>query len=252
MINIKSDWEIELLREANRIDAEVLQILKGHCIPGITTKELDRIAEEEIRKKGALPGFKGYFGYPATLCASINDVIIHGIPNNKRLKEGDIISLDLGTIYKGYYGDAAITVAVGQISNKAQRLMDITEKALYRGINVALPGNRVGDISYAVQSFVEHNGFSVIREFTGHGIGKELHEQPAIPNFGEKGTGLILKEGMTIAIEPMVSAGNWKTKTMEDGWTVKTIDGSLSAHFEHTILIKNGGAEILSTPQGQS
>jgi len=246
LINIKSHWEIELLREANIIDAEVLQILKEHCIPGITTKELDRIAEEEIRKRGAVPGFKGYFDYPATLCASVNDVIIHGIPDNTKLKEGDIISLDLGTIYKGYYGDAAITVAVGKISDEARKLMDITEEALYRGIDAALPGNRVGDISYAVQSFVESKGFSVIREFTGHGIGRELHEQPAIPNFGEKGTGIILKEGMTIAIEPMISAGRWKTKTMQDGWTVKTIDGSLAAHFEHTILIKNGGAEILS------
>ncbi len=246
MINIKSDWEIELLRKANRIDAEVLQILKAHCIPGITTGELDRIAEEEIKKRGALPGFKGYYGYPATLCASINDIIIHGIPGKRKLKEGDIISLDLGTIYEGYYGDAAITVAVGQISKEAQKLMEVTEKSLHKGIDAALPGNRVGNISNAVQRFVESNGFSVIREFTGHGIGAKLHEQPAVPNFGNKGTGPILKEGMTIAIEPMVTVGGWETQTLEDGWTVKTQDGSLSAHFEHTILIKNGGAEILS------
>jgi len=246
LINIKSDWEIKLLRKANRIDAAVLRILKKHCISGITTGELDRIAEEEIKKRGALPGFKGYYGYPATLCVSINDVIIHGIPGKRKLKEGDIISLDLGTIYEGYYGDAAITVAVGQIAQEARRLMEVTEKSLHKGIDTALPGNRVGDISNAVQSFVESNGFSVIREFTGHGIGAELHEQPAVPNFGNKGTGPILKEGMTIAIEPMVTAGGWGTKTLEDGWTVKTEDGSLSAHFEHTILIKDGGAEILS------
>jgi len=246
LIVIKSDWEIELLRIANRIVAEVLQILGKNCTPGITTKELDSIAEEEIRKRGAKPGFKGYYGYPATLCASVNDTIIHGIPGENTLKDGDIISLDLGTIYKGYYGDAAITVEVGEISPDAQRLMDITKKALYKGIDNALPGNRVGDISNAVQTFVESNGFSVIREFTGHGIGQELHEQPAIPNFGKKGMGPLLKEGMTIAIEPMISAGLWQTKTLEDGWTVKTKDGSLSAHFEHTILVKNGNAEILS------
>jgi len=247
LISIKSDWEIALLREANKIDAEVLQILKEHCIPGITTKELDRIAEKEIRKRGALPGFKGYYGYPATLCASINDEIIHGIPGEKRLKEGDIISLDLGTIYKGYYGDAAITVGVGKISHLSQRLIKIVKEALSKGIDAAIPGNRVGDISYAVQFFVESNGFSVVREFTGHGIGRELHEQPAVPNFGERGTGHILKEGMTIAIEPMITAGSWETKTLKDGWTVKTKDGSLAAHYEHTIFIKDGGPEILST-----
>ena len=246
MITLKSDDEIELMRYANRVVAEVWELMKELAKPGVTTKYLDRKAEDFIKKRGCKPAFKGYYGYPATICASVNDQVVHGIPGNYSLKEGDILSVDVGTIYKGYYGDGAITIPIGKIKKIHQKLIDVTRAALNRGIEMAKDGNRIGDISHAIQSYVEENGFSVVRDFVGHGIGKELHEDPQVPNFGEPGKGEKLLEGMTIAIEPMVNEKGYGVKIEKDGWTVVTKDGGYSAHFEHTILIKEDGAEILT------
>ena len=246
MIIIKSEREIKLIREACRLTALALDYVESLIKPGITTGELDRLTEEFIRKNNGLPAFKGYHGYPASICASVNDVVIHGIPGNLMLKEGDIIGVDLGVIYRGYYGDSARTFPVGEVSENAKRLMEITKRALMEGIKKAVPGNRVGDISNAVQTVAESAGYSVVREFVGHGVGKKLHEEPAIPNFGRPGIGPELKPNMTIAIEPMINEGDWHVKVLEDGWTVVTVDGSLSAHFEHTILITEEGNEILT------
>ncbi len=246
-INIKSRREIEIMRDANRIVAEVLITLKEIIEPGMDTEYLNKKAEEITEKHGAKPAFKGYMGYPKSLCVSINSEIVHGIPSkSKKIREGDIVSLDFGVIYKGYYGDAALTVAVGEVSDVARKLMKVTEESLYRGIEAAQPGNHLGDIGHAVQSYVEANGFNVVRDFVGHGIGKQLHEEPQVPNYGKPGEGVLLREGMTLAIEPMVTEGTWKVKVLEDGWTAVTADGKLAAHYEHTIAITSNGPEILS------
>ena len=226
--------------------AEVFEKLKGIIEPGITTRELDQVAEDYILLKGARPAFKGYRGFPATLCISINDEVVHGIPGQRRLKQGDIVSLDVGVNYLGYFGDAAITFPVGEVDPEAKRLLEVTEKALYIGIEKAKVGNRLFDISYAIQSWVESHGFSVVRDFVGHGIGRELHEEPQIPNFGVPHQGPRLGKGMVLALEPMVNEGTYEVRVLSDGWTVVTVDGKRSAHFEHTIAITEDGAEILS------
>ncbi len=253
MIYIKTKKEIDYIRESCKITAETLQLMKRYVKPGITTEELDRIAEDYIRSNDAVPAFKGYsqggssIDYPAAICASVNSEVVHGIPGKRVLKEGEIISLDVGVQKHGYFGDAALTVAVGNISAELQKLMDVTEKSLYLGIEQAKAGGRVHDISYAVQAYVEENGFSVVRDLCGHGVGKHLHEEPSVPNYGKSGTGPKLREDMTIAIEPMVNMGSYHVKTDYDGWTVITADGMPSAHFEHTILITgNGKPEILT------
>ncbi|MEK7306397.1 MAG: type I methionyl aminopeptidase [Nitrospirota bacterium] len=246
MIILKSDREIEKISVACRVVVGALKELKKEIKAGITTEELDRIAEEYILSKGAKPAFKGYRGYPATLCTSINEEVVHGIPSKRRLAEGDIISLDLGAIYDGYYGDAALTIGVGKISREAERLVKVTEESLYRGIEEAQPGKRLGDISWAIQSHVESAGFSVVFDFVGHGIGKNLHEEPQVPNFGVSGQGPRLKEGMVLAIEPMVNMGGAATRILDDNWTAVTKDGSLSAHSEHTVAITGKGPMILT------
>ena len=247
VIIIKSPREIEQLKKSNAIVAEVFQKLKKAIVPGITTKELDQIAEEMILSRGATPAFKGYRGFPATLCISINEEVVHGIPGQRRLKEGDIVSLDLGAILNGYFGDAAITLPVGELDLVAKRLLEVTEKGLYIGIDQVKVGNRLFDISYAIQTWVESHGFSVVRDFVGHGIGKDLHEEPQIPNFGSPHQGPRLEKGMVFALEPMVNEGTYGVRILSDGWTVVTADGKRSAHFEHSIVITDGGAEVLST-----
>jgi len=229
--------------------AEVLEILRDFVRPGITTMDLENRALKETRRLGAKPAFKGYYGYPAALCASINNVVVHGIPSDKTvLKEGDIIGMDFGVIYKGFYGDSAITVPVGEISETARHLVDVTAVSLDKAIAVALPGNTLGDIANAVQSYTEAESFSVVRDFVGHGIGRKLHESPQVPNFGRPGKGLTLEAGMVLAIEPMINAGTYNTRVLEDGWTAVTLDGSLSAHFEHTVAITADGPFVLSRP----
>ena len=246
MIIVKSSREIEQLKRSNAIVAEVFEKLKKMIEPGITTKELDQVAEEYILLKGGRPAFKGYRGFPATLCISINEEVVHGIPGQRRLKEGDIISLDVGVNFVGYFGDAAITLPVGEVDPEAKRLLEVTEKALYIGIEKAKRGNRLFDISYAIQRWVESHGFSVVRDFVGHGIGKDLHEEPQIPNFGAPHQGPRLEKGMVFALEPMVNEGTYEVRILSDGWTVVTADGKRSAHFEHTVAITEDGAEILS------
>jgi methionyl aminopeptidase len=246
MIIIKSPREIEQLKRSNAIVAEVFEKLKGMITPGITTKELDQVAEEYILSKGGHPAFKGYRGFPATLCISINEEVVHGIPGQRRLKEGDIVSLDVGVDFVGYFGDAAITFPVGEVDPEAKRLLEVTEKALTIGIEKAKIGNRLFDISYVIQRWVESHGFSVVRDFVGHGIGKDLHEEPQIPNFGSPHQGPRLEKGMVFALEPMVNEGTYEVRVLSDGWTVVTADGKRSAHFEHTIAINDDGAEILS------
>ncbi len=246
MIIIKSSDEIARMRKPNRIVAELLDYLEGLIRPGISTKELDTRAETFIVKRGGRPAFKGYHGFPATICASVNEEVVHGIPGKRRLKEGDIVGIDLGVILDGFYGDAAKTFAVGKIDRQAQRLMKVTEESLYKGIEQAVPGNRLYDISHAVQTHAERAGFSVVRDFVGHGIGRELHEEPQVPNYGPPHQGPKLEAGMTIAIEPMINEGTWQVKVLKDGWTVVTADGKRSAHFEHTIAITENGPEILT------
>jgi len=246
MIIIKSSREVEQLKRSNAIVAEVFEKLKGMISPGVTTKKLDEVAEEYILSKGARPAFKGYKGFPATLCISINEEVVHGIPSQRRLKEGDIVSLDVGVNFVGYFGDAALTLPVGEIDPEAKRLIDVTEKALAFGIEKAKIGNRLFDISYAIQRWVESHGFSVVRDFVGHGIGRDLHEEPQVPNFGAPHQGPRLEKGMVFALEPMVNEGTHEVKVLSDGWTVVTADGKCSAHFEHTIAITDDGAEILS------
>ena len=245
-IVIRSEREITTMRQAGRVVAIVLEILSGAIRPGMETKELDGIAGRELKKLGAKPSFKGYHGFPANLCVSVNDEIVHGIPGERVLKEGDIVSLDFGSIYDGFQGDAAVTVSVGEVKPEAKRLMETTEDALEAGIAKAYAGARLGDISAAVQRCAESGGYSVIREYTGHGIGRQMHEEPQIPNFGQPGTGPVLKKGMVLALEPMVSMGDWRTRLGSDHWTVSTADGSLSAHFEHTIAITDVEAEVLT------
>jgi len=246
MIIIKSPREIEQLKRSNAIVAEVFEKLKGMIAPGITTKELDQVAEEYILSKGGRPAFKGYRGFPATLCISINEEVVHGIPGQRRLKEGDIVSIDGGVNFGGYFGDSAITLPVGEVDPESKRLLEVTEKALTLGIEKAKIGNRLFDISYAIQRWVESRGFSVVRDFVGHGIGKDLHEEPQIPNFGSPHQGPRLEKGMVFALEPMVNEGTYEVRVLSDGWTVVTADGKRSAHFEHTISITDDGAEILS------
>ncbi len=245
-IVIKSDREIAIMRQAGRIVATVLELLKWQLRPGMKTKELDVIVARELKKLGAKPSFKGYRGFPANLCVSVNDEIVHGIPGERILCEGDIVSLDFGAIFKGFQGDAALTVGVGKVSPQAKELMETTEGALKAGIAVAYPEARLGDISATIQNYAESRGYLVVREYTGHGIGREMHEEPQIPNFGLPGTGPVLKRGMTLAIEPMVNIGDWHTRLGDDHWTVLTADGSLSAHFEHTIAITDAGPEVLT------
>ncbi len=246
MIIIKSPREIEQLKRSNAIVAEVFEKLKRMIAPGITTKELDQVAEEYILSKGGRPAFKGYRGFPATLCISINEEVVHGIPGQRRLKEGDIVSIDGGVNFGGYFGDSAITLPVGEVDPESKRLLEVTEKALTLGIEKAKIGNRLFDISYAIQRWVESRGFSVVRDFVGHGIGKDLHEEPQIPNFGSPHQGPRLEKGMVFALEPMVNEGTYEVRVLSDGWTVVTADGKRSAHFEHTISITDDGAEILS------
>jgi methionyl aminopeptidase len=236
------------MRTANMLVAEILAELASEARPGVTTADLDRLAEKRVLEAGAVPAFKGYRGYPATLCASVNEEVVHGIPSDsRRLSEGDIISLDMGVLIDGFYGDSAVTVGVGKISGEASTLLTITEEALYRGIDAARVGGRLSDIGHAVQGWVEEHGFSVVREFVGHGIGTKLHEEPQIPNYGQPGRGPRLAEGMVLAIEPMVNLGRAGVKVLPDGWTAVTRDGSLSAHFEHTVAITGDGPMILTT-----
>jgi methionyl aminopeptidase len=247
MIIIKSPEEIDKMAMACCIVAETLEGLKQLVRPGVTTLELDRFVESFILGRGGIPAFKGYRGFPSSLCTSLNNQVVHGIPSpHVRLQEGDIISLDLGVFYDGYYGDGAVTLPVGAISPSAKKLLDVTEEALYKGIEKARPGNRVSDISDAIQTYVEKNGYSVVRDFVGHGIGRRLHEEPQIPNFGSSGQGPRIREGMTFAIEPMVNEGGYEVVILEDAWTAATKDGNLSAHFEHTVAVTDNGPIILT------
>ncbi|NLW08182.1 MAG: type I methionyl aminopeptidase [Clostridia bacterium] len=248
MIILKSQREIALMREAGRIVALTLAKLREHIAPGVTTGELDRIAEEYIRSQDAVPAFKGYQGFPASICTSVNEEVVHGIPGLKRLAEGDIISIDVGVVKYGYVGDAAITFPVGKISRLKQHLLEVTEAALYEGIKQAVVGNRLTDISHSVQAYVEKNGLSVVRDYVGHGIGRDMHEDPQIPNFGPPGFGPRLRAGMVLAIEPMVNAGTYEVYTLTNQWTVVTRDKKPSAHFEHTVAITENGPEILTLP----
>jgi len=247
MIVCKSSAEIEKLKKCSEIVALVLQELRRKAQPGVTVRELDQVAERLIEKHKCVPAFKGYRNYPAALCASVNEQIVHGIPDGRHLEEGDIISLDIGVKLDGYYGDAAITVPVGMVDEESATLLQVTEQALHKGIEQAVPGNRLSDISHAIQTAVEEEGFSVVRDFVGHGIGKNLHEEPQIPNFGRPGFGPRLKEGMVFCLEPMVNVGTYKVKILDDGWTAVTADGSRSAHFEHCVAITRNGPLILST-----
>lgn len=247
MIEIKNQKEIGYIKKASFIVAKTLNYIRGIIVPGISTYEIDKIALKIIEEEGAKPAFLGYRGYPATSCISINDEVIHGIPSKKKIiKEGDIVSVDLGAVYNGFYGDSAITIPVGKVKKEHLRLIEVTKKALEKALSVVKNGVFLGDISNAIQTFVESNGMNVVRSFTGHGIGRNLHEEPSIPNFGSKGTGPILRSGMTLAIEPMVCLGKSDVHFLKDGWTVVTNDGSYSAHFEHTICVTDSGCEVLT------
>jgi methionyl aminopeptidase len=249
MIRVRTRREIKLIAKSAQIVADTLDMLSTKVISGVSLLELDALAEEFIRSRGARPAFKGYMGFPATLCISVNDEVVHGIPSNSKLLEGQIVGIDCGAEKNGYYGDSARTFAIGNISDENRDLMLTTEKALTLGIEQAKPGNYVSDIGHAIQSFVEPKGFSIVRELVGHGIGTQLHEEPQVPNYGVPGMGDELKEGMCLAIEPMINCGRKEVYTAEDGWTIKTKDGYNSAHFEHTITIRENGAEILSRSQ---
>jgi len=246
LIELKSRQEIEILKECNQIVAEVLTTLKSHCYPGVTTLELDRVAEEMTHKRRARPAFKGYHGFPATLCTSINEEVVHGIPSKRMLKEGDILSIDYGVCHRGYFGDAALTVPIGRINEDLQFLLRTTQECLMLGIEKALPGNHLSDISAAIQIHAETRGFSLVKEFSGHGVGKNLHEEPAVLNYVANGRGILLKPGLVLAIEPMVNQGTDKVVVLKDGWTVVTRDGKCSAHFEHSVAITEEGPLVLS------
>ena len=246
MIICRSATEIERLARVNELVAHVLEELKSLVVPGLTTADLDAVAERRLGEAGAEPAFKGYHGYPATICASVNEQVVHGIPSKRPLVEGDIISIDMGAKLEGFYGDSAVTVAVGRVTEEANRLLSVTEGSLYEGLAAVKPGARVSDIGAAVQSHVEAHGFSVVREFVGHGIGTKLHEEPQIPNYGPAGRGPRLSEGMVLAVEPMVNFGKPAVKVLGDGWTAVTKDGSLSAHFEHTVVVTGNGCRILT------
>lgn len=247
MIFYKTDEEIELLRLSNMLVAKTHGEIAKIIRPGIKTITLDKRAEEFIRDNGGVPGFLGYGGFPNTLCISVNDTVVHGIPSNYEVKEGDIVSVDCGVVMNGYYGDSAYTFAIGEISEEKKKLLQVTKEALYLGIEKAVAGNRLGDISFAVQNHAQSHGFSVVREMVGHGVGKNLHEKPEVPNYGKRGRGILLKEGLVIAIEPMINLGKKEIFQENDGWTIKTKDGKPSAHFEHTIAVRNGKADILSS-----
>ncbi len=247
MIYIKSDAEVELLRESNELVSKTLAEVARHIAPGVTTLRLDAIAEEFIRDHGALPAFKGYAGFPNTLCTSVNDEVVHGIPSDYRLQEGDIISVDCGVVLNGFYGDTAYTFPVGEVKPEIMRLLDYTRASLEEGVLRAVAGNRVGDISNAVQTKAESGGYSVVRTLVGHGIGRQLHEPPEVPNFGRKGSGPKLERNMVICIEPMINMGTRNTRVGSDGWTVSTGDGKPSAHFEYAVAIREGKADLLST-----
>jgi methionyl aminopeptidase len=249
--SIKSDAEIELMRESSAIVAQVLKLVGASIAPGVTTGQLDRIAEDFIRSCGGIPVFKGYGHdpgnlFPATLCVSVDNEVVHGIPGMRILKDGEIVSIDVGVKKNGYVGDGAYTFPVGRVSAEKERLMRVTQESLAKAVAVAIDGNKIGDIGYAVQAFVEEAGFSVVRDLCGHGVGKALHEDPNVPNYGRRNTGMKLTEGMTIAIEPMVNLGTHKVRTAQDGWTILTYDGAPSAHFEHTVVVRKGTAEILT------
>lgn len=249
MIICKSEGELLLMREAGRIVAETHRLMAQAVRPGVTTRQLDQIAEDYIRSQGAMPSFKGYSGFPGSICASVNEELVHGIPGDRVLNEGDIISIDIGAEYKGYHGDSAWTYGVGSISEEARRLLEVTERSLYEGLAKIKPDVRLYTISHAIQQCIEGEGFSVVREYVGHGIGTKLHEEPQIPNYGMPDRGPRLKPGMVLAIEPMVNAGERYVKTLDDDWTVVTVDGSLCAHFEHTVAVTAEGYEILTLPK---
>ncbi|WP_027718575.1 type I methionyl aminopeptidase [Desulfovirgula thermocuniculi] len=248
MITIKSQRELRYMRDAGRIVAGVLQELAKAIKPGVTTGELNRLAEDFILARGARPAFKGLYGFPASICTSVNEQVVHGIPGPRELLNGDIVSIDVGVELNGYFGDGAATFPVGEISPEARKLLAVTEQSLYEGIRFARQGNRLSDISHAIQSYVEKHGFSVVRDYVGHGIGRSMHEEPQVPNFGRPGRGPRLRAGMTLAIEPMVNAGTHEVCVLEDNWTVVTRDARLSAHFEHTVAITDGEPEILTRP----
>lgn len=246
MISIKTPREIELLRIAGEITGSTHNYLKPFIKPGVTTKELDQLAEDYIRSRGATPSFKGYDGFPGTICASINEEVVHGIPSNRKLREGDIISIDIGACYKGYHGDSAWTYPVGKISEEKEALLKDTEISLFEGLSAIKAGNRIGDIGYAVQTYAESKGLSVVRELVGHGVGTDVHEDPDVPNYGKQGTGPLLKENMVIAVEPMLNIGSRDIFMLDDDWTIVTADDMPSAHFEHTVLVTKDGYEILT------
>ena len=250
MITIKSEEEVKVMREAGRVVGQTLQILKEAVKPGLVVKELDKLVRKEYAKRGVIPTFLGYAEppYPATVCVSVNEELVHGIPGSRVIKEGDIVSIDLGATYKGFVGDSALTFGVGEVSKDAQRLIEVTEESLWRGIRAARAGERLGVISNTIGEYVESQGYGVVREFVGHGVGREMHEEPQVPNFGPADRGPILRKGMVLALEPMVTVGDWHTKKHDDGWTISTLDGSLCAHFEHTIAITDGEAEVLTLP----
>ncbi len=247
MIHLKTREEIELMRESALLVSKTLAMLAAEIRPGVTTLQLDRLAETFIRDHNALPGFKGLYDFPNTLCTSVNEQVVHGIPNNKPLKEGDIISVDCGVLKNGFYGDHAYTFAVGEIAEEVRQLLDVTRKSLFLGIEKARTGNRIGDISFAIQQYTEKFGYGVVRELVGHGLGRQMHESPEVPNFGKRGKGPLIKNGLVIAIEPMINMGTKKVRQLSDGWTIVTADGKPSAHFEHDVAVINGKPEILST-----
>lgn len=247
MIYLKTDEEVELLRISNQLVGKTLAVVAEKIAPGVKTIELDKLAEEFIRSQGAYPSFLGFDGFPNSLCISVNEVVVHGIPGNYELKEGDIVSVDCGVYKNGFHGDSAYTFAVGEVSEEKKRLMKTTKEALYKGIAAATVGNRVGDIGYAVQTYSEERGYSVVRDLVGHGVGHDMHEDPQVPNYGRKGRGKKLQNGLVIAIEPMINVGKKDVVMLDDGWTIPTIDGKPSAHYEHTIAVRNGEADILSS-----
>ncbi len=247
MVILKTDEEIELLRQSNLLVSKVHGEIVKHIRPGITTLDLDKIAEEFIRDNNGVPGFLGYRNFPNTLCVSVNNAVVHGIPNDKELKDGDIVSVDCGVILNDFYGDCAYTYPVGEVEPEILKLMQVTKEALYKGIENAIIGKRIGDIGYAIQSHVEKFGYTVVREMVGHGVGRELHEDPEVPNHGKRGSGILLQKGLVIAIEPMINMGKQDIRVEKDGWTTKTRDGKPSAHFEHTLVVNKGKADILTT-----
>ncbi len=247
-IIIKSDQEIAIIREAGRIVAEVLGILREKIRPGLVLRDLDATVEREFASRGVEPTFLGYHGYPARVCVSVNEQVVHGIPGDRVLQEGDIVSMDLGATHRGFVADSAITVAAGRLTPRVERLLQVTEEALWKGIAAARAGVPLGAVSFAIQRHAESDGFTVVREYVGHGVGRQMHEEPQVPNYGPPDRGPILRKGMVLALEPMVNVGDWRTKRDSDNWTVSTLDGSLSAHFEHTIAITDGEAEVLTLP----